>query len=101
MPLLYSISPGLAAWLQHVDARDWLLVALSPLFLATIALVWRHFRRQDAGSAKPIYGKRDAIASLTLGSTWGWSSAISGSTAPATASAGFGARTWCTMPPNT
>lgn len=53
-----SLLPALAA---HSDPRDWLLMALSPLFLAFVLTeAWR-FRRTG------IYAWRDSLASLSVG----------------------------------
>ncbi|MCH2242524.1 MAG: sterol desaturase family protein [Aquabacterium sp.] len=53
-----SLLPALAG---HSDPRDWLLMALSPLFLAFVLTeAWR-FRRTG------IYSWRDSLASLSVG----------------------------------
>ena len=54
----------------HVDWRDALLMLLSPLFFAVVAVEWWHFRQRDRRSAKPVYDLRDSLDSMTLGGVY-------------------------------
>jgi len=48
----------------HTQVRDWLLVLLSPLFVAVVVIEWWALRRTA------IYDRRDSLDSLTLGGVY-------------------------------
>ncbi|WP_223673142.1 hypothetical protein, partial [Proteus terrae] len=59
--MMTDLPPLLASWLSRTEPGDWLLVALSPLFLMVVALEawrWRGHGRYDW---------RDSLDSLNLG----------------------------------
>ncbi|WP_290868083.1 sterol desaturase family protein [Aquabacterium sp.] len=49
---------------RHTDLRDWLLVALAPLFLLAVAIEWWRWRGQGRHHVK------DTLASLNLGGVY-------------------------------
>lgn len=56
----------------HADWRDALLMLLSPVFFAVVAVEWWHFRRAEARAprspgTRPVYDLRDSLDSMTLG----------------------------------
>ncbi|MBH1987143.1 MAG: sterol desaturase family protein [Burkholderiales bacterium] len=58
----------------HVDWQDALLMLLSPVFFAVVAVEWWHFRQaarpRNASPAKPVYDLRDSLDSMTLGGVY-------------------------------
>ena len=58
---------ALPAWLAHLDLRDALLLLLSPLFMAVVALEWWRFHKvRNAG----VYSLKDSLASMNLGGAY-------------------------------
>lgn len=51
----------LNAFLLSVDIREWLLVLMTPFFVAALALEWLRYR------GTPVYLMKDSIASVSLG----------------------------------
>lgn len=52
------------AQLSAIDAKQWLLFILFPLFMMVAAAEWRHYRGTD------IYEFKDTLASVTLGGSY-------------------------------
>lgn len=62
------------AWLSRSEPSEWLLLALSPVFLLAVGVEWWHFRRSGPRSgghaAQAVYTWQDTWDSLTLGGVY-------------------------------
>jgi sterol desaturase/sphingolipid hydroxylase (fatty acid hydroxylase superfamily) len=70
MLYLDTLLPLATHWLAETDARDWLLIGLSPLFVLAVLLEWGHARGLRSPRGQAIYERRDTLVSLTLGGAY-------------------------------
>lgn len=67
---LHNLPSAAHAWVSHTEIRDWLLVLLTPLFLATVLIEWLRFRRTDKTGQTAAYELRDSLDSMNLGGVY-------------------------------
>jgi sterol desaturase/sphingolipid hydroxylase (fatty acid hydroxylase superfamily) len=67
---LHHLIAQAAPWLAHFDARDGLLLALSPLFALALLVEWSQLRGQLNAQGQAIYARQDTLTSLALGGVY-------------------------------